>query len=165
MAQLLDGVHVAVVTVSDRCASGERADETGPLLAHGFGEAGATVSTALVADDVAQIGTAITSALGDDARAVITTGGTGIGPRDVTPEAVAPFLARGLPGVAELLRQRDAARTPLVALSRETAGVTAGPSPAVIVTLPGSPSAVVSALEVLPAILAHAIAQLDGGDH
>ena len=95
----------------------------------------------------------------------VTTGGTGIGPRDITPDATAPLLARELPGIPELLRQRDSARTPLVALSRGLAGIVAHDPPAIVVNLPGSPHAVASAVEVLPSLIAHAIAQIDGGDH
>ena len=112
-----------------------------------------------------QLARRFSTAIASGARAVVTTGGTGVGPRDATPEATAPLLEHELPGIPELLRQRDAGRTPLVALSRGLAGVTARPRPAVVVNLPGAPSAVASALEVLPDVLAHAIEQLDGGDH
>lgn len=161
----LDGLPVAVLTVSDRSAAGTRADATGPLLVEGLGAAGGTMTSAIVPDAVAQITAAIERAIGDGARAVVTTGGTGVGPRDLTPEATAAVILRDLPGIPELLRQRDAARTPLVALSRGIAGVTAHEPPALVINLPGSPQAVRSALEVLPALIAHAVAQLDGGDH
>ena len=130
-----------------------------------FEAAGAKVVHILVPDDVHAVRRAIEAAIASGAQAVVTTGGTGIGPRDVTPEATAALLVRELPGIPELLRQRDAARSPLVALSRGVAGVTAMPAPAVVVNLPGSPSAVASAVEVLPELLAHAISQLEGGDH
>jgi len=165
VAPNLDGIDVAVVTVSDRSAAGQRADATGPVLAHALTSHGARVASLVVPDEAKAITQALERAIASGARIVLTTGGTGVGPRDVTPEATAPLLARNLPGIPELLRQRDAGGTPLVALSRGVAGVTAHRPPAIIVNLAGSPSAVDSALEVLPAILAHAISQLSGEDH
>jgi molybdenum cofactor synthesis domain-containing protein len=161
----LDGILVAVVTVSDRSAAGHRPDTTGPVLVEAFRSAGAQVVASVVPDDVAEVTRALEAAVASGARAVVTTGGTGVGPRDITPEATAPLIARDLPGIPELLRQRDASRSPLVALSRGRAGVVAHEPPAVVVNLPGSPSAVASAVEVLPTVVAHAIAQLDGSDH
>ncbi len=165
MSPVLGGVSIAVITVSDRSAAGARDDTTGPLLADRLGATGAEVMSSLVPDEVSEIRHAISGAIAAGARAVVTTGGTGIGPRDVTPEATSPLLARELPGVPELLRQRDAHLTPAVALSRGRAGVTAGPSGALVINLPGSARAVESALLVLPELIAHAVAQLDGGDH
>lgn len=165
MSPRLDGVPIAVVTVSDRAFTGARADGTGPLIAEAFRALGADVSAVTVPDEIAQISIALDQALASGRRAVVTTGGTGIGLRDVTPEATAPFIARELPGIPELLRAKDAPATPLVALSRGRAGVTANHPPALVINLPGSVRAVSSALEVLPAIVAHALAQLDGGDH
>ncbi|SEI96738.1 MogA/MoaB family molybdenum cofactor biosynthesis protein [Demequina mangrovi] len=165
MSPALDGLQVAVVTVSDRSAAGARADATGPMLADRLAAAGAAVAATVVPDEAGEIRRAIEAAVASGARAVVTTGGTGIGPRDVTPEATAPLLARSLPGIPELLRQRDAHLTSAVALSRGLAGVTDGSPAALIVNLPGSVRAVESALAVLPELIAHAVAQLDGGDH
>ncbi|WP_062289019.1 MogA/MoaB family molybdenum cofactor biosynthesis protein [Demequina phytophila] len=165
MSPVLAGVTIAVVTVSDRSAAGTRDDVTGPLLVDRLAAAGAEVTRSLVPDDVAEIRHALEGAVAAGARAVVTTGGTGVAPRDVTPEATAPLLARTLPGIPELLRQRDAHLTPAVALSRGLAGVTGGSPGALIINLPGSVRAVESALGVLPGLIAHAVAQLDGGDH
>jgi len=161
----LDGLRIAVVTVSDRSAAGQRPDATGPVLVAGFRAAGAEVIGSVVPDDAAEVTRAIEAAIASGARAVVTTGGTGIGPRDVTPEATRPLIARELPGIPELLRQRDADQSPLVALSRGLSGVVAHEPPALVINLPGSLSAVTSALEVLPSVMAHAIAQLGGEDH
>lgn len=165
MSELLAGVHISVITVSDRAAQGVRADLTGPLLERALSDHGAHVQSATVSDEREEITAVMRHHVGTGARAVITTGGTGIGPRDVTPEATAALIATDLPGIPELLRQRDAHATALVALSRARAGLTARPAPAILVNLPGSQSAVTSALDVLPDIIAHALAQLDGGDH
>jgi len=164
-ALALPGLAVSIITVSDRASHGTRENATGPLLVAAFADLGAVTTHAVVADEVPAITQALADAIAAGARAVITTGGTGIGPRDVTPEATAPLLAQNLPGVPELLRQRDVAANPFVALSRALAGLTAAPQRTLIVNLPGSVSAVTSALEVLPAIVAHACAQIDGGDH
>ena len=165
MSSRLDGIAIVVVTVSDRSAAGQRPDSTGPILAEAFRSAGAEVVGTVVPDEADEVTRAIEAAIASGARAVVTTGGTGIGPRDITPEATAKLLAHALPGIPELLRQRDAATNPLVALSRGLAGVTARPAPAIVINLPGSPTGVASAIEVLPALIAHAVAQLDGGDH
>jgi molybdenum cofactor synthesis domain-containing protein len=162
MAAPGEAPRIAVVTVSDRSFAGARTDATGPVLRDGLAAAGFESALSLVPDDVHEITRAIEAAISWGARAVVTTGGTGIGPRDVTPEATAPLLHRVLPGIPELLRTRDAGASPLVALSRGLAGVTGHGTPAVVINLPGSESAVRSALEVLPSILEHAIAQLDG---
>lgn len=157
---------MAVVTVSDRSARRERPDLTGPVIADHFRSLGAQVTTWLVADDRAEISLALTSAIEQGARVVVTTGGTGVGPRDVTPEATAPFLERTLPGIPELLRRHGAlgGAAPVgAALSRGLAGVSPGGT--VIVNLSGSTHAVESALEVLPEVLAHALDQVDGLDH
>ncbi len=165
VSPLLTGVRIAVITVSDRSAQGVRADLTGPVLTQALRTHGADVHTDTVGDEQEEITALIRHHVDAGARAVLTTGGTGIGPRDVTPEATAMLIATDLPGIPELLRQRDAHATNMVALSRARAGLTERPEPAILVNLPGSQSAVKSALEVLPEVIAHAIAQLDGGDH
>lgn len=163
MAASPDAVRVAVVTVSDRSHAGERVDSTGPALRDGLAAAGFDTSLSVVPDEPQDITRAIEAAISWGARAVVTTGGTGIGPRDVTPQATAPLIAHALPGIPELLRAR--AGNPLAALSRGLAGVTAHHPPALVINLPGSVAAVQSALEFLPQMLAHAVAQLDGSDH
>lgn len=161
----LAGLSIAVVTVSDRGAAGERADGTGPLISESLVGLGAAVASSVVADELELITAAIGEAVGAGADAVVTTGGTGVGPRDVTPEATAPLIDTDLPGIPELLRQRDAGGSPLVALSRARAGITAAPERTFVVNLPGSPTAVASALEVLPTLIAHIHAMTHGGDH
>jgi molybdenum cofactor synthesis domain-containing protein len=165
MAASADPIRVAVVTVSDRSFAGSRPDSTGPLLRDGLASAGFESSLSVVPDDAVEITRAIEAAVAWGARAVVTTGGTGIGPRDVTPEATAPLLVRELPGIPELLRSRDADESVLVALSRGLAGVTGHRPAALVINLAGSLPAVTSALEVLPRILHHALAQLEGHDH
>ena len=161
----LAGLRITVLTVSDRGATGERTDDTGPVIASALAWHGARVDAAVIPDEAEQITDAIAVAVADGADAVVTTGGTGVGPRDVTPEATAALIDRDLPGIPELLRQREAARTPLVALSRARAGLTPPPERALLVNLPGSPAAVASALEVLPELIAHSRATSHGGDH
>lgn len=154
---------VAVVTCSNRSAAGQREDTSGALLADLLEAAGFVVaSRTVVPDDVAAIRGAVRRALEAGARAVVTTGGTGITPTDVTPEAVAPLLDRELPGIAEAIRAVSRDAVPTSVLSRGVAG-TAGR--AVVVTLPGSNGGVRDGMAVLAPVLAHAIDQLAGGDH
>jgi molybdopterin adenylyltransferase len=150
----LDGLRVGIVTVSDRVASGERADRGGDALAERVLAAGAAVAARRVVADERE---AIASAVRDLAAisdAVLTTGGTGLGPRDVTPEATRAVLDREAAGIAEALRGASLAITPYAMLSRATAGLIGR---VLVVNLPGNPKAVVEEWAVLEPVLGHAV--------
>lgn len=124
--------------------------------------AGYAVSTELVPDGVAPIQAALQRALDGGARVVLTTGGTGLTPTDHTPEAVLPMLDRVIPGIAEEIRRQGVQQTPAALLSRAVAGTI---GPAFVLTMPGSPRAVTSALAVVMPLLEHILSQVEGGDH
>lgn len=156
-------MKAAVITCSNRSASGERPDDGGELLASMLSDAGhEVVMRTVVPDQVEAIRTAVRDALAAGAGAVLTTGGTGLTPTDVTPEAIAPLLERSVPGIAEALRAVSRDAVPTAALSRGVAG-TIGSS--LVVTLPGSPGGVRDGMAVLAPLLEHAVEQLAGGDH
>ncbi|SEB88347.1 molybdenum cofactor synthesis domain-containing protein [Paramicrobacterium humi] len=154
--------QAAVITVSDRAAAGTYADASGPLAAELLGAAGWTTSVTVVPDEQDAIAGGIRSAIDAGARLVVTTGGTGIGARDVTPEATAPLLRLRLPGIAEQIRRVGAEKLPQALLSRGIAGICGD---ALIVNLAGSPGAVRDGIPVVLGVAAHVVAQLDGGDH
>jgi molybdenum cofactor synthesis domain-containing protein len=156
-------VKVAVITCSNRSAAGDRRDRSGALAAQLLGAAGHdVVGSAIVPDDIARIRSAVRGALELGARLVVTTGGTGLTPTDVTPEAVQPMLEREIPGIAETIRATPRDRVPTSILSRGVAGTIGG---AVVVTLPGSPGGVQDGMAVLLPILDHLLDQIGGGDH
>lgn len=158
----------AAITVSDRCASGVRQDTSGPLLTQALRAAGHEVTTLVVPDGEQPVAAALGSALASGARLVVTTGGTGVAPRDRTPEGTRVVIDRELPGVAELLRSAGTASSPHAALSRGVAGVvdaSPGRPGAFIVNLPGSPRAVEEGVATVLALADHVLAQLAGGDH
>ncbi|MGB8652133.1 MAG: MogA/MoaB family molybdenum cofactor biosynthesis protein [Mycobacteriales bacterium] len=156
------GARAAVVTVSDRSHAGLRPDTSGPLLAELLTGLGLEVSPVVVVpDDPDAIAAAVRfGAQGHDL--VVTTGGTGLAPRDVTPEAVAPLLDRQVPGIAEALRLDSRSAVPTAVLSRGVAGLIGA---TLVVTLPGSTGGVRDGVAVLAPVLGHALAQLRGGDH
>ncbi|MCZ4067742.1 MogA/MoaB family molybdenum cofactor biosynthesis protein [Microbacterium sp. H37-C3] len=155
--------EAAVITVSDRSARGERPDAAGPVAVEALRAAGWRCGDpTIVADGAASVAAALRAAVSAGARLIVTTGGTGVAPRDETPEGTGEVIERELPGVAEELRRRGVAETPTAVLSRGRAGV-AGRT--LIVNLPGSPRAVASGMDVVTGIAGHVVAQLDGHDH
>lgn len=157
----------AVITVSDRCASGAREDRSGPLAHDLLAGHGVVVDDVVVVpDDIEAIRAAVQAALLAGARVVLTAGGTGVTPRDVTPEATAPLLVTELPGLAEQIRAAGLAATPLAGLSRGLVGVTSRDADgALVVNAPGSPGGVRDAIAVIGPLIPHVLEQLGGGDH
>ena len=149
----------AVITVSDSRSRGEGIDLSGPAVAEALKKLGfRVVATQIVQDDSMQIQNALVHhAL--DARLIVTTGGTGIAPRDVTPEATEAICDRLIDGVGERMRVEGAKKTPFAALSRGVCGVR---DKTLILNVPGSPEGAVDSLEAVASLIPHALNLLEG---
>ena len=156
-------MRALAVTVSNRAAAGVYEDRSGPVLAELLRSAGCAVEGPVVVADGAPVEAVLRDAVADGYDVVMTTGGTGLTPLDLTPEMTRRVLEREIPGIAEALRAAGAAAgVPAAILSRGVAGV-AGRT--LIVNLPGSAGGVRDGLAVLAPVLEHAVAQINGGDH
>lgn len=151
-----------VITVSNRAAAGVYADRGGPILADGLAELGFHVDGPQVVRDGEPVAEALLDAVASGYDVVLTTGGTGLTPLDLTPEMTARVLEREVPGIAEAIRMRSMEKVPASVLSRGRAGV-AGRT--LVVNLPGSPGGCKDGMAVLAPVLRHAVDQIGGGDH
>ena len=156
-------MKAVVVVASNRAAAGVYEDTTGPLIVEALADAGFAVEQPVVVPDGDAVGEAIRAAVEGGARAVLTTGGTGLTPTDLTPEVTRPLLDKEVPGVAEAIRAYGLAQgVPTAALSRGLAGISGS---ALVVNLPGSRGGVKDGLAVVVPLLRHAIEQIAGSDH
>lgn len=157
----METIRAAVVTISDKGYTGQREDVSGPVLADLVREMGAEVVRRDVVPDEREEIVRLLVGLADEMTVdlVLTTGGTGVTPRDVTPEATKAVVDLEMPGLAEVLRFEGYRRTPLAVISRGVAGIR---GQTLIVNLPGSPNAVREGMETLSPILPHAIRMIRG---
>ncbi len=160
MAASGGAVKAFVITVSDRCFAGTMSDRSGPALTDLLEEAGLPVKGhAIVPDNRGQIIDALLGAVADGYDLVVTNGGTGLGPRDVTPQATAALLDYEVPGLAEAMRAAGAKKTPMAVLSRGLAGVRGR---TLILNLPGSVKGATDSLKAVLPVLPHALRLLSG---
>ena len=154
-------MRAAILTLSDKGSRGERVDESGPALASWLAERGVTtVQTEVIPDDFEQIVAVLSAwADADTADLILTTGGTGVSPRDVTPEATMKVVERLIPGIGELMRLRSLEKTPMASLSRALAGIR---SQTLIINLPGSPKGARENLEAVWPVIGHAVEKIRG---
>ena len=156
-------MRAAVVVASNRAAAGVYDDATGPLLVEFLSGLGFSCDQPTVVPDGDPVGAAITAAVEDGSRVVLTTGGTGLTPTDRTPDVTRPLLDREAPGIDEAIRAYGVAQgVPTAALSRGLAGVAGD---CLVVNLPGSRGGVKDAMAVLEPLLVHAVEQVAGSDH
>ncbi len=154
-------IRIGILTISDRAVAGDREDEGGPLIASMISRVGEVTATAVVPDEEPEISAALRAwADAGTVDVIVTTGGTGLGPRDVTPEATLAVIEREAPGLAEAMRAAGMRHTPFAALSRQVAGTRGN---CLIVNLPGSPKAIREGLEAIVEVLAHRVEMMHGG--
>lgn len=154
-------IRAAVITASDACSRGEREDSSGAALVELLEASGAeVVEKRILSDELEPLVQALTDlAARNDINLILTTGGTGLGPRDNTPEATLQVIEREAPGIAEAIRAESLKVTPMAMISRGVAGVASG---TLIVNFPGSPKAVRESFAVIKPVLAHAVDLLAG---
>ena len=162
MTNELANLKIQVITVSDRASKGIYEDESGSLLKQLLSEKGAICSEViLIPDKVYKIQKVILKSVKKH-DLVITTGGTGINPKDKTPQATKEILDYEIPGISEILRVKSFEKVPTSILSRAVSGVI---NKTLIINIPGSKGAVKDAVEILSPVIKHAIDQLNSGDH
>jgi molybdopterin adenylyltransferase len=156
-------MKAAVITLSDKGSRGERVDQSGPALAQWLAARGvATVKSLVIPDDFDTIASTLRVWSDTDiAELILTTGGTGVSPRDVTPEATMQVVDRVIPGIGELMRTRSLEKTSMAALSRAIAGIRGR---TLIINLPGSPKGAVENLEAIWQVIGHAVEKIRGDE-
>jgi molybdenum cofactor synthesis domain-containing protein len=154
-------IRAVVVTVSDACSRGERKDESGEALTHLLKAVGAEIVEARIVSDDLEPLTSTLREFADrpEVNLIVTTGGTGLAPRDNTPEATLAVIERAAPGLAEAMRMETLKQTPMAMISRGVCGIRSG---TLIVNLPGSPKAVRESFAVIRPVLNHALTLLSG---
>lgn len=161
-SDLMHGLRVAVITMSDRCWSGESVDQSGPMLGELARKEGAeVVGQRLVPDDIDAIREAVRDVIAEGCDVVLMTGGTGPAPRDVTPEAILALFDKELPGVGELLRSAGAVGTKKSYLSRSVGGLVGG---RLVISFPGSLRAVTEGFTAVKDLIPHAVSHAQGRD-
>ena len=154
-------IRAAVITASDACFHGKRRDDSGEALVELLGSIGAeVVARGILSDDLGPLVQKLQElSRRNGINLILTTGGTGLGPRDNTPEATRQVIEREVPGIAEAIRAESLKVTPMSMISRGVAGVASG---TLIINLPGSPKAVRETFAVIKPVLAHAVDLLAG---
>lgn len=156
----MDAFRAVVITVSDRTSRGETADRSGPAAEKILTGLGFVCASALTPDGVAQVELAIRNAMADDPALIVTTGGTGMSPRDLTPEGTSRVIDRYAPGLSEAMRSATFGSNPYGMLSRGVCGIS---GQTLIVNLPGSVSGVEESLTIIAPALGHAVELLRSG--
>lgn len=159
----LEHVDVTVITLSDRADAGVYEDRSGPIAAAALQALGANVRRRLLPDGIEPLAAALQEEAAMDTRIVLCAGGTGLGPRDLAPDALACVATRAVPGLAEYFRSASAEHTDRAWLSRAAAAMVG--ERMLVLCLPGSPNAIEQGMAILAPLLPHALAMIDGGAH